>query len=504
MSNFFYKYSDYSSFQKAFKDVDGEDVVVNLFDDDESLKTNKPAEPKKHVIRKDNRFNKESSYDRFFGPRKSKTQNFDMRDFSSWKNKNYRETEKQLDEGSKDKIKFSFSDFMNERSGGRKFNDDDQNKMAGQKAINEMSTEDPTFKRFSLNDYMRRLEERTRVKAETRDNEDLIEAIGEKTQVVTPDSSQDENFDESENNLDVVDVAQDDSLKGDEYRVAKSELEELRKRLYEVNEKTEEIKKLIGDDEDVEIEEVDEEEDLEDDLLKSAEVDEASEDSTQPTETSEEDIFDESSGSEENVESQETTEPNEQTESEETLEPEKAEEQPQTAGQKEEKPEGHRDAGEIQKLISKNEQEKQEIAEKLKLAEEEKLSAQKSYEDRLKELEKSIGDKDKETQKQVLLEKIKHDNKLTIVRAEFESREEEIRKLEKEAALKIKIGELLKKELKTNLNISNLEMNNKLLEITTLINQEKQKAKANKPKTTRKRTKKRRVDSDIIGSIDIE
>lgn len=646
MSNFFYRYSDYSLFQKAFKDTEGEDVVVDLLSSDESLKESEVVE-NKHVIRKDNRFNQESSFNRFFGPRKSFNRNFDMKDFSSWKNKNYRETEKQIGDAGKNKLKFSFSDFMNERTGEKTYNDADKNREDNQKAINELVSDDPTFKKFSLNDYMRRLEEKTRVKSETRDNEDLIDSIGEITQDITPDSTQDENFDEDNfNSINVEGFVDETDFRGDKYSVDTSELDEMKTRLEELRTQTAEINELIEDMPEEEVPEFefetadgeklfdDEDDELDSLVDENEEIDDLEEIDEEISEEGEtyldenENNQERESESEENqdeVDSEEAAEDQEEnldkvsgngnikidgtgtivaggasgvsqtsgvdanssgnnseiisaggggyvggsqgtvvgggvggsfngdsltTETSSgnggvgnggnvggnqgnrinatitTKSGDSANGVPQGSSVNIINISGSDDAQgytsvksksnnnivsqeqgdksqEIIKLIDKNDKEKRDIESKLRQAEIDKLAAMKSYELRLKQLEKSIQEKDKETQKRVLLEKIKNDNKLTEVRAEFKLREDEIRRLEKESALKSKIGELLKKELKNNLNISNLEMNNKLLEITSMINQEKQKAKANKEKTTKRKTR-RKIDSDIIGGIDFD
>ncbi len=607
MSNFFYKYSDYASFQKAFRDTDGEDVVVDILSTDDSLKENEVVATS-HVIRKDNRFSQESSFNKFFGPRKSLNRNFDMKDFSSWKNKNYRETEKQIGQGGAERTKFSFADFMNERSGGKVYNDADQNRSNDQKAINELSSEDPSFKKFSLNDYMRRLEEKTRVNKDTREGEDLIDSIGDITQDIKPDSQQDENFEESVSNINVEKIVGDEDFKGEKFAVDTSELDAMKSRLEEIKAQTEELNELIEDTEEDEqsadyseneddenisegdFEEVSTEEENDDseilddgDETGSEEAGEEADESTEQDENS--DIINPIvggyvggtiGGDANDGEAQTTGETNgaggnssgagggsgstggglasgsadgvggnatgggatssaggsgvggseavavvsdggngdasseSQSQSGETsrgtsIKVININKTGSSNGASESETAGEGDKSqEIIRLISKNDQERHDIEEKLKQAEKDKLTAMKSYEARLKELEKSIEAKDKETQKRVLLEKIRNDNKLSQVRAEFKLREEEIRRLEKESALKQKIGALLKKELKNNLSISNLEMNNKLLETTSMIAQEKERAKANKPKVTRKRKQKRRIDSDIIGSVDFD
>jgi hypothetical protein len=281
MSNFFYKYSDYSLFQRALKETEGEDVVVDILSTDDSLKKDEVITDKR-VIRKDNRFSQESSFNKFFGPRKNFNRHFDMKDFSSWKNKNYRETEKQLNSTGGDKFKFSFSDFLNERSGEKVYNDADQNRSNNQKAINELSTDDSSFKRFSLNDYMRRLEEKTRVNAETHENEDLIDSIGDITQNVVPDASQDENFNDFGSGMSFDKIVNSSETVGDKFAVDRSELEEMKKRLAEIKSETDEINSMIEEDDEVPMftfEPIDEEQTDEDEF------------ETEPEEMTEEDEF---------------------------------------------------------------------------------------------------------------------------------------------------------------------------------------------------------------------
>lgn len=592
MANFFFKYSDYDAFERALRDCDGEDVVVDIMANDESLLSNEIVE-NKHVIRKDNRFSQESSFNKFFGPRKSK--NVDMKDFSSWKNKNYRETEKQIGQSENTKNKFSFSDFMAERSSGNIYNDEDQNRSNNQKAIHELSSDDPTFKKFSLNDYMRRLEEQTRVKESTRDNEDLIDSIGDITQIVEPDSKQDESFDESVSNIKIENIVDDEDFAGEKFSVDTEELEQMQERLKKLKEETAEINKIIDepeiDKDTIDFDEEDFEKRYQEKLEKETEDEpdnlEENEDSENVEESEGGENLEESENSE-NLEEGESTENLEseinedlQIDTDENIDDSENQENdiddniesndavdsenlvdkngniinisnldeengsgdittqsnglPQnseaseggnvikivgaintsnnSANQNNEKTNISQVSDDVQsddfdktkeiiKLISKNEEERKKIEEKLRIAEEDRNATKLSYEIRLKELQDSIEEKDKETKERVLQEKIKNDNKIILVQAEFEKREQEIRRLEKEAAQKIKIGELLKKELKNNLNISNLEMNNKLLEISSSM--AKEKVKANNSKTTRKRKTKRRLDSDIIGSVDFD
>ena len=61
----------------------------------------------------------------------------------------------------------------------------------------------------------------------------------------------------------------------------------------------------------------------------------------------------------------------------------------------------------------------------------------------------------------------RHDIKLKKAESNFKLREQRIKEFEKESSEKQKIGVILRKELKNNLNISNLEMDKKLLEVAS-------------------------------------
>lgn len=572
MANFFFKYSDYAAFEKALKDCEGEDIIVDILSNDDSL-TETENISNKHIIRKDNRFNQESSFNKFFGPRKSK--NVDLKDFSSWKNKNYRETEKQIGQSENSKNKFSFSDFMAERSGGKIYNDEDQNRSDNQQAIHELSSDNPTFKKFSLNDYMRRLEEQTRVKESTRENEDLIDSIGDMTQLVEPDSMQDESFNENVSNVKIENIVGDEEFAGEKFAVDTDELEQMQERLKKLKEETDKINQIIDEpqidedtidfdetefeknyqqnyqnDDDVEDKQDDSETDglkvdetdgfneeqnkdpesnneaIDEDEVENPVVSEQSDDSDdiniQIDEDDKKDDLNEAIGVQSDTQTAIQGNQSEINDNDDVL-PIKVVQIINTGNDNESKSQSNNNSQnneindndesthedfdktkEIIRLIAKNEEERKVIEEKLRQAEADKNETKVSYENRLREIEQSIEEKDKETKQHILQEKIKNDNKITLVQAEFKQREQEIRKLEKEAAQKLKIGELLKKELKNNLNISNLEMNNKLLEISSSMAREKEKAKANRPKTTRKRKTRRRLDSDIIGSVDFD
>ena len=77
-----------------------EPVVINIFSNDSSLieeTVDKDTASNMQRKQMSSKF-QASPFDKFFGPRKKRTDPLDMKDFSSWKNKNYRESEKQIDE----------------------------------------------------------------------------------------------------------------------------------------------------------------------------------------------------------------------------------------------------------------------------------------------------------------------------------------------------------------------------------------------------------------------
>lgn len=241
MNNFFYNGSEYSLFKKALRATKSEPVVINILSTDSSL--NDEKQESLQVERKSMSSKYEpSSFGRFFGPRKSKTTPVDMSNFSSWKNKNYRKVEENLSKAdSEETTTFSLSDYMNKTMGENKFSDVDQVKSDSQKSITELSTDDPQYKKFSLDSYLQKLEEQNNAKEKFEENDDLLEPLGDMTQDVVPDSSQDEDFMEK-SKVDAESLAQDNDLGGDRFAFDKSDLDQVRNRLDKLEREANNIK----------------------------------------------------------------------------------------------------------------------------------------------------------------------------------------------------------------------------------------------------------------------
>lgn len=241
MNNFFFDESDYSLFKKALKTTDNEPVVINILSTDSSLKSSEEKTAEVVSARKNmSKKYEPSPFGKFFGPRKQQTTPVDMKDFSSWKNKNYRKTEKNLDEQINSTVKFSMSDFMNDKSDST-FNELDQAKSDLQKPINQLSTSDPLYKRFSLDSYMNKLEEQTLTKDSFEKNDDILEPLGVDTEIIVPDSSQDENFGLG-SNANIEKFAFDDNTSGDEFKFEQEELDKFRARLDKIEKEAANIK----------------------------------------------------------------------------------------------------------------------------------------------------------------------------------------------------------------------------------------------------------------------
>lgn len=775
MNNFFYNSSEYSLFKKALRDTTGEPVFINLLSTDPSLNEDKQEPVQTQRKSQSSKFEPTTPFGKFFGARKAtRTTPVDMKDFSAWKNKNYRKVEQSINEEAKvETPKFSLSDYMNKTMGGAKFNDSDQLKSDTQKPINELSSEDPLYKRFSLDSYLHKLEEQNKSKNKFKANDDLLEPLGNVSQDVVPDSSQDEDFGLT-SDVNVEGVAFDEGISGEKFSFEQSELDKVKSRLEKMEREAANIKekattkvinsnelsdiahegeepgldlnKLLGEEtkineDDIDLvnkklegegfvqteehpieqdtqneppkvknktfveinrtpgyeetetmettnetstftetdvgeesnvvepgvtdseddvdddefnklmQEIDAELDQEDEDMSGVEtdaesstetIDDADEDDVVDTDESDdvsgetfdevdetEDVDDEDiSALEKDTEITDGTsrvkvgKPNYVTKedldslSEELLgkftdmykkggtptpyyrdvnvnyigeNPVDAVEQivdtinpaettkivvtgaPGVDGKITETSGVVADGNEQQydiygnpvdpnnhlqtrilEMIEENKKADAEARAKLKLAEEEKNKMVEEYESRLKDLEQAFKKKDEESKQKAYLDKLKSDIKLKKAESNFKLREQRIKEFEKESSEKQKIGVILRKELKNNLNISNLEMDKKLLEVASKIRkeyeieqeeelrkvrekaaqieaqkaqemeeveeEEEEKLKTTKKSTTSKTTKKkttrrshshtrtarRKIDSDIIGGINFE
>lgn len=732
MFNFFFKGEDHSLFRKALKSTKDEPVIINILSTDSSLIDDSKKEDEAPVARKNlsNKF-EPSPFGKFFGPRKQRTTPVDMGNFSSWKNKNFREAEQKIGEAAATESRFSLTDYMNKNSESKMYNDSDQLTSETQKPITQLSTEDPTYKKYSLDSYLHKLEEQAKVKDKFQLNDDLLEPLGDDIQKVIPDSSQDENFGMS-SAVNVEDITFDENISGERFAFEKSELDKVRTRLDKIEKEVAKSEKVISgnelsaiakagseenDDFDLSKLGVDEDDDIEVDdiekinqkLIGEQEEDEANKTTPKvshkrffeinktPTGAparapqtasilgEQEDVLDETDITKDPSDVVETGDISESGASDVTetagigdvSETYTGAETPvdATEGVIGEAPleddsglnvsEEHAgtDAGEfvsgtritrddiltkddlktmtdelvtkftemykkgaeqpavvptgvvgtvdpldslddmddefefvggvdpseyaqgvtintttptqvvpgsnqtvvggfgyvspppddeIQKqqvelqakileMMEANKRADAEALEKLRQAELEKSRVAEQYEAKLRELEESFRKRDEELKKQAYLDKLKHDIKMKKAETKFKKREEEILESGKISSERVKIGLMLKKELENNLNISNLEMDKKLLEVASKLQKdvaEEEKAKEPKPAkveevevieeieetpkktvkrtTTRKktttrrtarshtRTPRRKIDSDIIGGINFD
>ena len=673
MYNFFFKDEDHLLFKKAFKETKNEPVIINILSTDESLSDNAKKQ-EKPVVRKNlsNKF-QPSPFGKFFGPRKQRTAPIDMGNFSSWKNKNFREVEERLGQvEQEDKPKFSLSDYLNKKSAG-KFNEKDQFKSDIQKPIDQLSTEDPIYKKYSLDSYLSKLEEQVKVKDKFSKNDDLLEQIDTKAQTIVPDSSQDENFGFS-HSVKLEDITNDEDLSGEKFAIDRSELDSVkfriakleaeamrekdaakrkayapeitkltprdyikpiktddnddiraideyldsqeasefgvndadkieivttqqvvqptqkpyRRKYYEINKtpttasrNQRPVATVVSEQKEAEVVPVDvsglvqEEASVEQKPVdKNVNVVETGESVETPTTEATTNETNETSESSVNKQRQEvltkadlkditddfmakfTELYKQKADVDQVAQPAQiVVQQPQGFGDESQFIEPidqnyvggpvvmypysqsaneqllQRQHEELQakfaEMVEANKRTDAEVEEKLRLAELEKQKVAQEYEARLKQLEATFRKKDEETKKKAYLDKLKNDMKLKTVESKFKQREEEIKELEKLSSERVKIGVMLKKELENNLNISILEMDKKLLEISSkmhkeMFDEQKQKTEEiekrvkeekpveEKPKKPRKkttskpRTSKRKIDSDIIGGINFD
>ena len=729
MNNFFYNESDFSLFKKALKQTESEPVIINILSTDSSLKeANKHEEAP--VVRKNlsSKF-KPNPFNKFFGPRKQRTTPVDMGNFSSWKNKNYREAEQQISTSTETSARttFSLADYMNQNTSEKKFNDVDQLKSETQKPITQLSSDDPTYKKYSLDSYLHKLEQQSQVKSEFEENSDILEPLVDMNmQEVVPTSGQDEVFGGA-SNVNVEDFSLDEGFAGERFSFEREELDKVRSRLDKLEREAQNIKekqteKVISTNELTDIAKDGEEDDFDlgklgiddEDLLDDIEkvndkfgandVQEKPDapkvqgkrffeinrnENVKPRTTEQEDVVgggsvDDESSEETSAETTETSTETASTEATQTgsgspegvvisgdvtiltggegetatteaeqgetasAEGEEKEEfvtgktvsrddiltkedfrtitdefmtkftemyqkgpngaqqgqsfgaPAETAGEgvppldtddemtgfdgqsvpvygdpyeaygQEQTPVGYTGYGpapidntqmlqqqqnelqaKIIEMLETNKKSDFEAEEKLRLAKLENQRMAQEYETRLKDLESSFRRRDEEMKKQAYLDKLKSDIKLKKAETSYKKKEEEFRELANVSSEKAKFGIMLKKELENNLNISNLEMDKKLLEVasknkkklydeelaakekaakvveTEVVEEEveeeevveKPKKTTTKKTTTRRRTTtgrtttrprsrtrtpRRKIDSDIIGGIDFE
>lgn len=689
MNNFFYNNSEYSLFKRALRTTKNEPVVINISSTDASL-IDENSKQEEQVERKvmSQKF-EPSPFGKFFGPRKTRTTPVDMKDYSSWKNKNYRKVEQNINEDDEEKPAFSLTDYMNRSFGENKFNDEDQLRHDNQKPIDQLSNDDPVYQKFSLDSYLNKLEEQNKVQSDYETNSDLLEPLKDITQEYSTDSSQDEEFTET-GDVDVEQFALDEHLDdGNKFSFDTEELEKVKNRIEKIEKQANNIKdkptekvintnelteslnleKLgvgtnepgIGEDDiekinknindnnlivdgdidptdennqtpkvshkkfmeinktpgtsisrpvekDSKLASHDEEDENVDDLLSADEDDEFDDedklfgDEDLSLIGSDEDLEDDeewaggtdrkefvssdktvsrddlltkddlktfgdefmqkftklyggqsdsqvSQGypSQEYVDSDDNVHINEYT-TDASQEPNySGTENPQIQQMQPIQPGGgyvqtdndelmdkqNELQAKILEMIESNKKSDLEAQERLRQVELEKSRITEDYEERLKELEQSFKKRDEELKKQAYIDKLKNDIKLKKAESNYKLREEKIKEFEKNSSEQMKFGVMLKKELKNNLNVSNLEMDKKLLEIVSKVQKEQQEEKVAqeesvneeveevavpkvrktapkaKKRTTRNshshtRTPRRKIDSDIIGGINFD
>ncbi len=715
MNNFFSNSADYNLFKKALRSTSNEPVVINIMSNDSSLE--KPEEEVKVNVERKNMSSKyqASPFGKFFGPRKQRTDPIDMKDFSSWKNKNFRQSEQQVAEETEEKTTFSFSDYLKSRTRDAMYNDEDKIKADLQKPIDQMSIYDEKYNRFSLDSYLNKLEQQSKVDKDFKETEDLMDPF-ENAEEVVPTSEQDENFSYSAG-VDIEKVAFEEAITGDKFAFEREELDKVRTRLDKLEREANNIKekqteKVISTNELTDIAKGDEDEEdgfnldklgFEDEVDSAAESakksKEGDSDSAAPKKTffeinrtgdsktpfvaqrkeqeektakasddkedlskffeeesennadnlveekSQEPEVQEESASEEKTVTEpvddnlaaETTEAAETQESEETAETDAESEIKQDVGGEaltkaefksitdeiiskfsdmyktdketeetvsevaeidtqtgeipagidansipgyntvqpydgsyatQQPPNGYmqeyptqmghgtilQQQNELQakmlELLEQNKKSDSEVAEKLRLAELEKQKVAEEYENRLKELEKTIRQREEDAKQKAYIEKLKNDIKLKKAETDYKVREARMKESAKHHSNIQFVGAQLKAELKNSINVSNLEMEKMLLECVTKINKEAQKEKERqleeaqakleaetevdeaeeveevveepKAKTTRARTTRgrttrrttrthshtrtprRKIDSDIIGGINFD
>ena len=270
MENFFNDSFEYSIFKKALKNTQSEPVILNILSSDSSLQ----SEPEKKAPVSSMRKNmsekfEPSPFGKYFGQRKKRNSAVDMSDFSSWKNKNYRKIEQASKEEEQTKSKpFSLADYLKSRSTQR-FNELDQAKSDLKKPINQLSTDDPDYKKYSLDSYMNKLEEGIIAKNKFEKNDDLLEPISQEENEVVQTGFQDEDFSRSNVNVEKINF---DEISGDSFSLNKDELDEVKDRLEKLEKRANNVKDkpnqkvLTGD----EFKDEEDEEDEEDEKIENS------------------------------------------------------------------------------------------------------------------------------------------------------------------------------------------------------------------------------------------
>lgn len=563
MNNFFYDSSDYGLFKKAFKTTRNEPVVINILSSDSSLKAsedpNKPVKSTRKTM--SNRYQPNSPFGRFFGPRKPDTSPIDMKDFSSWKNKNYRKIEENLDKvDDEDKPKFSLADYLKSKN-KNKFQSADTTTMSTQKPVTQLSASEPAYKKFFLDRYMNNIEQETKVKTEFEQNDDLLEPLGEDTQKTVADSSQDEDFTYI-NKFDVEEVVNDDDISGEKYKLEMKELDEIKKRLDMIEKRNKEAEKPKKEEPIFTISEPDEEEEepvveeageQEPEIAEEAEADEEQDAVKEEPKTAkgglrvvavspqeETETFKEEPETTEEEDEEVQPQPTANTRKSSTIYtyeyPEDVNETRTIYVERKASDEDDKVQSEMQakldELIEQNKQADERYEQSMRKANLEKQKVAEEYELRIRELEESYKKHVEEIKQQSYLEKLERDAKLDEIQSKISIRERELSEKERASLTMLNTSALLQQELKSNLDISNLEMDKRLLEMSSedrnidldvnklselnLNNEENSSTKRTRKsksvktgidvdvstgattKKKRKRKKKKKIDSDIV------
>ncbi len=512
MENFFNDVFEYNIFKRALKATEAEPVVISKQATDASLKQKSEPVAKIAPVQHKNMSDKfePSPFGRYFGSRKKRTTPLDMSDFSSWKNKNYRKVE-ETTEDDKPKQTFSLSEYMKSKS-LQKFNELDQAKSDLKKPITQLSPEDPDLKKYALDSYMHKLEGEVIAEDKFRENDDLLEPILNFDENAMASSAQDEDFNANGNNIENF-AFDDENTMGDEFVLDQNELEEVRKRLEILERETNKFKQFA---------ERETEHDVSEQSSFSAmiEEDKTNDASTTSNEFQETRIVNQEDQSENKVEMQENVQ--QEVKDTEKLEiNDTAKEITRTIGKEKIAP----------KVIQEKKQpENEDIKNAMTLKRKPTVKVSRTNlltEDEHKTMTDDFMSQFSKNNKKVTVSDLKSQSELEakIAALTFENKKKTTK-----VEVKPKSDDSFKKELKSNYNISNLEMDNKLLKISNRIKKEEEKNKVDQVKvqvepnpaspkpassspktiskssaTKKKRGKsRRRIDGDIIGEIDFD